>query len=126
MEMRSCLENEWLSVFHLQGEIDAATAPPLQAALEEALGEGQRWFLIDLLETEFVDSVTVGLLLGSAKQAYEQGGMLAVVCQERIVMKVFEISGTKELLNVHDSEAAARSVLEAARKASSEREDGGA
>ncbi len=126
MEMRSCLENEWLSVFHLQGEIDAATAPPLQAALEEALGEGQRWFLIDLLETEFVDSVTVGLLLGSAKQAYEQGGMLAVVCQERIVMKVFEISGTKELLNVHDSEAAARSALEAAREASLQREDGGA
>ena len=126
MEMTSSLENEWLNVFHLRGEIDAATAPPLKEDLERALAEGQRWFLIDLLGTEYLDSVAVGILIGGAKQACEQGGMLAVVCQRPIVVKVFDISGTKELLNVHESETAARRLLEAARDATVESGDGGA
>ena len=126
MEIRSRLENDWLTVFYLEGEIDAATAPPLKEALEQALAQGQRWFLIDLLGTEYLDSVTVGILIGGAKQACEQGGMLAVVCQRPIVVKVFEISGTKELLNVQGSEATARSLLETARQSGPEPEDGGA
>ena len=126
MEMTSSLENEWLNVFYLRGEIDAATAPPLKDALEQALGEGQRWFLVDLLGTEYLDSVAVGILIGGAKQACAQGGMLAVVCQRPIVVKVFEISGTKELLNVHESEAAARRLLETARDAAAQSGDGGA
>ena len=126
MEIRSRLENDWLTVFYLKGEIDAATAPPLKEALELALAEGLRWFLIDLLGTEYLDSVALGILIGGAKQADQAGGMLAVVCNRPNLVKIFEVSGTKELLNVRESEAAVRSLLEAARQACPQPEDGGA
>ena len=126
MEIRSCLEHDWLTVFYIEGEIDAATAPPLKDGLNQGLEEGQRWFLIDLLATEYLDSVALGILIGGAKQADQVGGMLAVACNRPNLIKIFEVSGTKELLNVRESEAAARSLLEAARQPGPEPEDGGA
>ncbi len=126
MEIRSCLENDWLTVFYIEGEIDAATAPPLKDGLNQGLEEGQRWFLVDLLATEYLDSVALGILIGGAKQADQAGGMLAVACNRPNLIKIFEVSGTKELLNVRESEAAARSLLEAARQPGPEPEDGGA
>jgi len=125
MEMRSCVEDGWLMVFHLQGEIDAETGPDFRDALEQARAEGQRWFLIDLLETEYLDSVALGILLGTAKETSKLGGSLAVACNRPNLVKLFELTGVKELLNVQESTAAARSFLEQAYKATSRSPGGG-
>jgi len=125
MEMRSCVEDDWLIVFHLQGEIDAETGPDFREALEQARAEGQRWFLIDLLEAEYLDSVALGILLGTAKETAKVGGRLAVACNRPNLVKLFELAGVKELLNVQETAAAARSLLEQAHQTAGQSQDGG-
>jgi len=113
-------------VFHLQGEIDADTGPQFKDALTEAREEGQRWFLIDLLEAEYLDSVALGILLGAAKQTDKLGGILAVACNRPNLIKLFELTGIKELLNVQETASAARSLLKQAHQAVAQSQDGGA
>jgi len=125
MEMHSSVENDWLMVFYLQGEIDAETGPDFREALEQARAQGQRWFLIDLLETEYLDSVALGILLGTAKETANVGGRLAVACNRPNLVKLFELTGVKELLNVQETAAAARSFLEQAYEAAGQSQDGG-
>ena len=126
MEMHSCVEDDWLMVFHLQGEIDAETGPGFREALEQAREEGRRWFLIDLLEAEYLDSVALGILLGTAKETDKLGGMLAVACNRPNLIKLFELTGIKELLNVQETASAACSLLEQAHQAAAQSQDGGA
>ena len=125
MEMHSRVEDGWLMVFYLQGEIDAETGPDFREALEQARAEGQRWFLIDLLETEYMDSVALGILLGTAKETSKVEGRLAVACNRPNLVKLFELTGVKELLNVQESAAVARSLLEQAHQTADQSQDGG-
>ena len=126
MEMESRVEDDWLMVFQLEGEIDADTGPQFRDALTEARQEGQRWFLIDLLEAEYLDSVALGILLGGAKETEKLGGTLTVACNRPNLIKLFELTGIKELLNVQETASAARSLLEQAYKAATQSQDGGA
>lgn len=84
----------------LDGELDAFNGPQLREDLGQALSEGARWLFVDLARVEYMDSVGLGILVGMAKRAGEVAGGLAVVAPRPNVKRVFEVSGTQELLNV--------------------------
>jgi len=117
----------WLQTIAVGGELDAYTAPRLLEAVTGALDEGHAWLLVDLGEVQYIDSVGLGILIGGAKRAAERNGDLAVACSRPNVRRVFEVSGTAELLNVVDSVGEAVEVLTKVRAAQSgqEAEQGG-
>ena len=82
------------------GELDAYTGPELREALAEAVDAGVRWLVLDMAKVEYMDSVGLGIIVGAAKRAQTGAGSLAVVAPRPNVLRVFEISGTRELLNV--------------------------
>ena len=88
------------ALFRLEGELDAYTGPPLRDDLGRAIEEGARWLFVDLSAVQYIDSVGLGILVGAAKRAVEQEGNLAVLGPPPQVLRVFEVSGTSELLNV--------------------------
>ena len=96
------------AVFTVEGELDAYTGPQLREALGEALAAGTRRLFVDLGAEEYMDSVGLGILVGMAKRAGENAGGLAVVAPRANVKRVFEVSGTSELLNVVEDLAAAQ------------------
>jgi anti-sigma B factor antagonist len=98
-------EAGWVNVVAAGGELDAYTGPELQEALTAALAEtaGPPWLLIDLSGLLYLDSMGLGILVQAAKQAVEAGGAMAVACTTPVVLKVFDISGTRELLGVKGS-----------------------
>ena len=103
---------DWLGVVEVSGELDAATAQQLRDELYKCIDGGSRWVLVDMLGLEYIDSVGLGVLIGASKRVSEQGGELAVVCARPNVMRVFEISGTGEHLNLCQAGAEARSLLQ--------------
>ena len=115
MSIHTRLVDDWLVVVKLRGELDAYLAPEVRERVVEVLGSGASWLLMDLTEVEYIDSVGLGIIVGAAKRANERGGDLSVACSRVNVLRVFEISGTKDLLNVLPTIAEARAVLEAAR-----------
>jgi len=92
----------WLETTAVEGELDAYTAPRLLEAITRALDEGISWILVDLRNVDYIDSVALGILIGGVKRAGEKNGDLAVVCTRPNVRRVFDVSGTAELLNVQE------------------------
>ena len=92
----------WLETTSVEGELDAYTAPRLLEAITRALDEGISWILVDLRNVDYIDSVALGILIGGVKRAGEKNGDLAVVCTRPNVRRVFDVSGTAELLNVQE------------------------
>ena len=125
MQMQMCRESDWLTVCSIQGEIDVTNGSELRDAVAEALAQGQCWLLMDLLGAEYMDSVALGIMIGAAKEASQHGGALAVACSRPNLVKLFEVTGTRELLNVQESRQAACDLLAAARAACARPQDGG-
>ncbi|MEN6303900.1 MAG: STAS domain-containing protein [Armatimonadia bacterium] len=88
------------ALFALSGELDAFTGPPLREELGEAVEQGARFLVLDMSQVEYMDSVGLGIIVGAVKRTREQQGNLAVVGPQANVLRVFEVSGTKDLLNV--------------------------
>ncbi len=97
------------------GEVDAYTGPELLEALTDSLeqSEGPTWLLVDLTAVQYLDSIGLGILVQAAKQAAQGGGAMAVACRTPVVLKVFDISGTREMLGVRETVEAASALLQA-------------
>ncbi len=92
--------SEGVAVLAVSGEMDAYTAPQVRDELAEALQGDVRWVLADLTQTEFIDSLFLGILVGVGKRAGEKDGDIVIVCDRAHLLRVFDVSGTRELLNV--------------------------
>ena len=98
METEINVKDEIVTV-RIRGELDAHTAPPLKEQVTSALHEGGRWVVVNLEDTEFIDSSGLGILVGSGKRTGQKSGDIVVVCSAAHLLRVFDISGTRELLN---------------------------
>ncbi len=75
------------------GEIDAATAPRVQDALEDALRAASEMVVIDLTETSFVDSNGVDAILRFDRRATAGGLGVVIVGAQPQVRRVFDLCG---------------------------------
>ena len=69
--------------------------------------QGQRSILVDLEGVEFLDSTGLGVLVGGLKRVRSHDGDLALVCTQRRILKVLEITGLTKVFTIHDSVDAA-------------------
>jgi anti-sigma B factor antagonist len=85
----------------LEGELDVATLPRLQAALPEpAAGE---LLVIDLRELQFMDSSGVHVLMGLDVASREQGWSLVVVRGPRDVQRVLDLCHVPDRVRMVDT-----------------------
>jgi anti-sigma B factor antagonist len=86
----------------VRGEVDLATSPALRERLVEITeGETPR-VVVDLEEVSFIDSTGIGVLVGGIKRARSQGGELSLVCTQRRILKVLEVTGLTRVFQVHE------------------------
>jgi len=97
-------------VIALSGEVDLYTAPEFKKQLIDAVTDGARHVIVDLSETTFIDSTTLGVLVGGVRRLREKDGDLSLVCSDRNVTKIFEITGLNQVFSIAPSrdEALAR------------------
>ena len=98
------------AVVAVAGEIDVATAPELERALHDA-GVAKR-VVLDLSECAFIDSSGLRTLLGARSAAATAGGSLVLVVSDPGIMRVFEVTGLGDLLEIHATLAGAVSSPE--------------
>ena len=96
-------------VVELQGELDLATTPYIQAALDAALETGKPFVVLDLDDVTFVDSTTLAVMLAAHRRLEARGGRLVTVCSDPVDARVFEITGLTQRLSVTGSRRAALS-----------------
>jgi anti-sigma B factor antagonist len=76
----------------LGGEVDLYTAPELKQELHRLVAEGATRVVIDMTATTFIDSTTLGVLLSVVKRVRPEGGTVVLVCPDRNVRRIFEIT----------------------------------
>jgi len=94
-------------VIALTGEIDLYTAPEFKQQLLDVVGQGAKSVVVDLTETTFIDSTTLGVLVGGVKRLRETGGQLSIVSSDRNITKIFEITGLNRVFPLHATRAEA-------------------
>jgi anti-sigma B factor antagonist len=87
-------------VVSVAGQADLHTAPELRDALAQAIDVGERRIVVDLTEATFVDSMTLGVLLGARRRVAEQDGGLAIVCPDPHLRRVFEITSLDRVFSM--------------------------
>jgi anti-sigma B factor antagonist len=84
----------------VQGELDLLTAPKLAAHIGELLREEPGDVVLDLGETEFIDSAGLAILLNVQRQLERRGRQLRVICDDGPVRRVIELARLGETLGV--------------------------
>ena len=94
-------------VIALTGEIDLYTAPEFKQQLLDVIEKGGKEVVVDLTDTTFIDSTTLGVLVGGVKRLRPNGGQLTIVCSDRNITKIFEITGLNRVFPIHETRAEA-------------------
>ncbi len=91
-------------VLHLEGRIDANSAPELEGAIRKEMDDGFERIVLEMAEVHFVASAGLRVVLVIAKDLRQRGtGSLRLVALQPNVKKVFEISGLVNFLNIHEN-----------------------
>ena len=97
----------------LAGEVDLYTAPEFKQQLLEVIGQGAREVIVDFTDTTFIDSTTLGVLVGGVKRLRTNDGQLSLVCSGRNIIKIFEITGLDRVFTIYPTREEAVSKLHA-------------
>jgi anti-sigma B factor antagonist len=105
-EMESAHDGETgrLTLF---GELDIATVPRVEAAVDALLQDGVKRLTIDLARLGFVDSSGLRLFIVLDQRAGAERWALALVRPEPQALKVFRISGVEDNLPFVEGASAA-------------------
>ena len=90
-------------VISLAGEVDLYTAPEFKQQLLEVIGQGGKEVIVDFSDTTFIDSTTLGVLVGGVKRLRSNDGQLSLVCSDRNITKIFEITGLDRVFTIYPS-----------------------
>jgi anti-sigma B factor antagonist len=101
-------------VIELGGEVDLYTAPEFKERMVELIDGGKKRIVVDLSEATFIDSTTLGVLVGGVKRLRPSGGELALVCSDQNITKIFEITGLDRVFPIHETREEALNSLSSA------------
>src|SRR5437870_7758138 len=88
-------------VISLAGEVDLYTAPEFKQQLLEVIGQGAKDVIVDFTNTTLIDSTTLGVLVGGVKRLRSNDGQLSLVCSDRHITKIFEITGHDRVFTIY-------------------------
>jgi len=89
-------------VVAVRGEVDLFTAPEFKQRVTAPIDAGRRYVIVDLSGTTFVDSSSLGVLIGAHRRLRRYEGTLAIVT--KITLRVVPVpEATRTLVAFFDS-----------------------
>ena len=89
-------KNAAQTTIEIVGRLDTITAPALDKAINEDIGDTKN-LILDVKGLEYISSAGLRVLLGAQKKMQKIGSMKVInVCEE--VMEVFEMTGFADIL----------------------------
>lgn len=74
------------------GEVDLSNYAQLRSRIADLLSAGRNHVVVDLSETEFLDSTALGALIGGRRRAYASNGSFALICNRPALRHLFAIT----------------------------------
>jgi anti-sigma B factor antagonist len=95
----------------VRGEVDAATAPLLEEALDAAIRDSTGVFVLDLADVAFLDSGGLNVLLRARALLGREDRAIVLVCPRGPVRRVLELAGIADLFALYATRAEAETSL---------------
>src|SRR3954465_12523364 len=96
-------------VVSVAGEIALFTPPEFKQRMSHLIDAGRSRLVVDLTKTTFIDSSSLGVLIGAPRRLKLRGGALLVVCEGEAIAKTFKITGLDGVFTLAPSVDAALS-----------------
>ena len=106
-EAASKLLDRGIHVVSVRGEVDLATGPEFERALGAVPEDGVESVIVDLTDCSFMDSTGLHLLTRTQRRVDSAGGRVALVSENRSVLRLFGLTGLDQVLAIYPSRAAA-------------------
>lgn len=100
-------QNDNIQILDLYGELDAHTAPELEAALQQCLREGRYQILVNGRNLDYISSAGLGVFMAYIEEIREKGGDLKIAELKPNVYNVFDLLGFPLLFDIVNTEAEA-------------------
>jgi anti-sigma B factor antagonist len=84
---------EGIHLVAVTGEIDLFTAPEFKQHVSMPIDAGVSRVVVDLTQTTFIDSSSLGVLIGAHRRLKLRGGSLTIVCDNEAITKTFRVTG---------------------------------
>ena len=91
------------AVVSIRGRMDAVSSPQFEKELSELMAEGEKNFIIDLGELDYISSAALRSILVTVKKIEKKEGKLLLSALKDMVKEVFEISGFTAIIPVYES-----------------------
>ena len=92
-------------VVSVAGEIDLFTAPEFKQRMSAPIDAGASRVVVDLTSVSFIDSSSLGVLIGAHKRLKLRDGSLVIVCDDRTIVNTFKITGLDGVFEIVASRA---------------------
>lgn len=96
------ISEDGLYIVKLIGEIDVYTAPKLKQKLLPLTEEEGAKIKIDLERTTYLDSTGLGIFISAYKSAREHSSEVSFFHLHDRVLRLFEVTGLYEILNIEE------------------------
>jgi anti-sigma B factor antagonist len=87
-------------VVAVTGEIDLFTAPEFKQHVTAPIDAGRTHVVVDLTATTFIDSSSLGVLIGAHRRLRRHEGTLVIVCTNDAIAKTFRITGLDSVFTI--------------------------
>lgn len=94
-------------VVSVTGDIDLFTTPEFKQGVSEAMSREADRVIVDLSRSTFMDSSSLGVLIGAHRRMARRGRLLTVVCDNEAILKVLRVTGLDSVFDVVGSLPAA-------------------
>lgn len=110
IELQSTRVASGATVISPHGRLDMVSAPQLRTLVSDTVAAGSNRVIIDLGETQFIDSSGLGALIAGLKTTRQAGGDLRIARPNDQVQMVLELTQMHTVLRPYRSVEAALDV----------------
>ncbi len=87
------------AVIHLEGAVDAHTAPQFEDAVQKVIDDGQNNIVVDCEKLSYISSAGLGVFMGFVEEVREADGDIKICGLSEKVKQPFEILGFETLFH---------------------------
>jgi anti-sigma B factor antagonist len=101
-------EDDDIDKIYLTGELDAHTAPELENAIFELIGQERTKLLINFKDLEYISSAGLGVFMAFIEEIRQKGGDIKMAEMKPKVFSVFDLLGFPMLFDIENDETKAK------------------
>lgn len=96
----------------VSGEIDEYTYTKFREAMLKCIGSPGASIIVSLTDVEYIDSSGLGAMVAGLKRVSENQGRICVVTDKPNILRIFDITGLKNVFPLYANVAEAQEALE--------------